>query len=152
MMETMTKRNNGATLQAQSNFSSIREHLQSMSDWLVDLLGDDYAILLDKLRRSDNKIFYSTRCIHYNHNNKHYDENPSGWIEVLLPNGWLKSGCYACGKAQIVYHDGKYQPTPTLLTLSRSHLRLKLNGRKRFALSATIKITLCLTPMATLCQ
>ena len=84
-----------------------------MSDWLVDLLGDDYAILLDKPRRSDNKIFYSTRCIHYNHNNKHYDENPSGWIEVLLPNGWLKSGCYACGKAQIVYH-GQISAHPDL--------------------------------------
>jgi hypothetical protein len=148
MTETQTKRNNGATLQAHYNFNAIQHHLQALNRRLIELLGDKYAINLEKPRQSDGKIFYSTRCVYYSHNDKHFDENPSGWIEVLLPNGWLKSGCFACGKEQIVYHKGEYQPAPTLLTISRNDPHLlevlvalgckevrEVNGRDQIAVA-----------------
>jgi hypothetical protein len=124
MMETMTKRNNGASQQAHDNFSAIHSHLQDLNRRLVELLGDDYAIPLDKIREKADSLTVATRCLFFSHNEKHKDENPSAWIKVLLPVGRFVSGCSKCGRAQVVSHNGEIQPAPTLLTLSHCDERL----------------------------
>jgi DNA polymerase III epsilon subunit-like protein/predicted nucleic acid-binding Zn-ribbon protein len=129
MTETQTKRSNGATLQAQSNFSAIHQHLQALNSRLIDLLGDDYAINLYKPNDftvgNETFIRFETRCIYFTHNKDHYDYNPSGWIGVS-PKGTLISGCWVCGRKQFVFKndDKEYQPATTLLTLSRNDKRL----------------------------
>jgi len=129
MTETQTKRSNGATLQAQSNFSAIHQHLQALNSRLIDLLGDDYAINLYKPNDftvgNETFIRFETRCIYFTHNKDHHDYNPSGWIGVS-PKGTLISGCWVCGRKQFVFKndDKEYQPATTLLTLSRNDKRL----------------------------
>jgi hypothetical protein len=77
MTETQTKRSNGATLQAHYNFNAIRDHLQALNLQLIDLLGDDYAIRLDKpeaFKLKGNPFFrFKLRCLYYTHNERHYD-------------------------------------------------------------------------------
>jgi hypothetical protein len=124
MTETQTKRNNGATLQAHYNFNAIQHHLQALNRRLIELLGDNYAINLKKPRKDkddSNEIYFSSRCIYYTHDNDdHYDRHPSAWIGFSLTEGRLKSGCFACGRKQIIERPDGYQPAPTLLTLSRN--------------------------------
>jgi hypothetical protein len=124
MIEMQTKHNNGASQQAQYDFSAFHEHLQALSDWFVRLLGNKYAIPLDKIRERDDSLTVATHCIYFTHNEKHEDQNPSAWIKVFKPKGQLVSGCSKCGRAQVVSHNGEMQPAPTLLTLSRRDERL----------------------------
>jgi hypothetical protein len=122
MTEMQTKQNNGAT---QIDFNAIQQHLEALNHRLIDLLGDKYAIPINKPRKKVRKIAYAIRCIHYFHDNEdHYDDKPSAWIEVLLPDGKVVSGCSKCGRAQVVTHNGELQPAPSLRTLSHNDQRL----------------------------
>jgi len=106
-----------------NDFSATSQHLKALNRRLVDLLGDDYAINLSKPAKFTHEgkpfIRFETRCIYYSHNDDHYDHNPSGWIAVSLTDGKLISGCWVCGRRQVVESNEGYQPAPTLLTLSR---------------------------------
>jgi DNA polymerase elongation subunit (family B) len=129
MTETQTKRSNGATLQAHYNFNAIRDHLQALNLQLIDLLGDDYAIRLDKpeaFKLKGNPFFrFKLRCLYYTHNERHYDRHPSGWIGVSQTDGQIKfSGCWVCDRPQVIERPEGYQPAPTLLTLSHNDERL----------------------------
>ncbi|MFZ8852248.1 MAG: AAA family ATPase [Armatimonadota bacterium] len=127
MTEMQTKQNNGAT---QIDFNTIPQHLEALNHRLVELLGDDYAIRLDKPEdfelEGEPFIRYSNRCVYYTHGDDHYDEDPSGWIAVSQKDGHLISGCWAaaCERPQIKKRPDGYQPAPTLLTLSRNDKRL----------------------------
>jgi DNA polymerase elongation subunit (family B) len=109
------------TNNAVNNFNATQSHLETIKRRLVDLLGDDYAIL-DEPEEFDLEgetfIRYPNRCIHYTHNKKHYDQNPSGWVAVSQKDGRLISGCWVCKRPQVIKRSDDYQPAPTLLTLS----------------------------------
>jgi hypothetical protein len=111
-----------------NDFNATQSHLEALNHRLVELLGDEYAIQLDEPAdfelEDEPFIRYPIRCVYYTHNDKHYDENPSGWIAVSQKDGHLISGCWVCDRPQIVKHGGEYQPAPTLLTLSRNDKRL----------------------------
>jgi DNA polymerase elongation subunit (family B) len=99
--------------------------LQALNLRLIDLLGNDYAIALDKPQRftHEGKPFkrYKIRCIYHSHNEAHHDRNPSGWIAVSEnDSNLLISGCWVCERPQIIKCPDGYQPAPTLLTLSRN--------------------------------
>jgi DNA polymerase elongation subunit (family B) len=120
MTEKQTQRhNNGAT---QNNFNAIRQHLEDLNQRLVELLGKKYA--LPKPREGNDTIAFATHCLYYTHNEKHEDESPSAWIKVFLSKGQIVSGCSKCGRAQVVSHNGEWQPAPTLKTLSYGNERL----------------------------
>jgi len=109
---------------AQYDFNTTQSHLHDLNRWLVGLLGDDYAIALDEPAdfnlNGETFIRYPIRCIFYTHNEKHYDETPHSWVAVSQKGGRLISGCWVCKRPQVIKHDGKYQPTKTLLTLSHN--------------------------------
>jgi hypothetical protein len=109
---------------AQSDFNATHRHLLDLNRKLIDLLGDKYAIQLDRPAEFDLEgepfIRYPNRCIYYTHNDKRFDENPSGWIAVSQKDGRLISRCWVCDRPQIVKHEGEYQPAPTLRTLSHN--------------------------------
>jgi len=111
------------TNKTKNDFNATQAHLHDLNRWLVDLLGDDYAINLSKPAEFTHEgkpfIRFETRCIYYSHNEDRYDHNPSGWIAVSLTDGKLISGCWVCGRRQVVESNEGYQPAPTLLTLSR---------------------------------
>jgi hypothetical protein len=127
MSEMQTKHNNGAT-QTHNDFNAIQQHLEALNHRLVELLGNDYAIELDEPESFELEgepfIRYPNRCIYYTHNDKHYDEDPSGWIAVSQKDGHLISDCWKCERRQVIKHQDEYQPAPTLLTLSRNDKRL----------------------------
>jgi hypothetical protein len=102
------------------------EVLEALNQQLIGLLGDGYAIKLDdpKEFESRGRAFtrFSTRCVYFTHNDKHYDENPSAWIAVTA-DGRLMSSCWVCKRKQVVHH-GCWQPAPTLLTVARNDPKL----------------------------
>jgi hypothetical protein len=121
MIEMQTRHNNGGSQQAQYDFNTLREHLEALSDCFVRLLGEKYAF---KIREGDDSLATATHCVYFTHNEKHEDENPSAWVKVFLSQGQLASGCSKCGRAQVVFHNGEWQPAPTLKTLSHGDERL----------------------------
>jgi DNA polymerase elongation subunit (family B) len=89
---------------------------------LVDLLGDDYAIELDKLRHKDDTTYYTIRCFYYTHNDGHYDHEPDAWIGETA-DGRLFGKCFVCERKLVIYHEG-WQPAPTLRTIARNDQHL----------------------------
>jgi DNA polymerase III epsilon subunit-like protein len=118
--QTKPKPSNGA----QSNYAPTQPHLQALNHRLIDLLGRNYRIDFDEPEDFDLEgetfIRYPNRCVYYTHGDDHYDENPSGWIAVSQKDGHFISGCWVCKRPQVIKHQGKYQPAPTLRTLSRN--------------------------------
>jgi hypothetical protein len=89
---------------------------------LVDLLGDDYAIELDKPRHKDDTTYYTIRCFYYTHNDDHYDHEPDAWIGETA-DGRLFGKCFVCERKLVIYHEG-WQPAPTLRTIARNDQHL----------------------------
>ena len=106
------------------DFNATQTHLRDLNRTLVGLLGDDYAIELDDPQQFTHEgetfIRYPIRCVYYTHNSDHCDHNPSGWIAVSQKDAHLISSCWVCKRPQVIKHDSKYQPAPTLLTLSHN--------------------------------
>jgi DNA polymerase elongation subunit (family B) len=106
------------------DFNATHSHLEALNHRLIELLGDAYAINLDKPEdfKLEGEPFdrYKIRCLYYTHNEAHYDRNPSGWIAVSQnDSNRLISGCWVCKRPQVIKRPDGYQPAPTLLTLSR---------------------------------
>jgi DNA polymerase elongation subunit (family B) len=108
-----------------NDFNATQSHLEALNHRLVELLGDDYAINLDEPEdfELEGEPFdrYKIRCVYYTHNDKHYDEDPSGWIGVSQSDSnRLISGCWVCKRLQVIKRPDGYQPAPTLRTLSHN--------------------------------
>jgi len=95
--------------------------LSILAQKVVAVNGSDYAF---KQRETNGKLFWDFRCLYFTHNEAGYDRNPSAWATVE-EDGRITSGCWVCKRRQFVYHDGEWQPAPTLHTLSRNDPRLR---------------------------
>ena len=96
----------------------LKEKLQRHNPNPVNILaqkvvlvnGEDYAFYQ---RETSGKLYYDFRCLYFTHNEAGFDKNPSAWATVE-EDGRVISGCWVCKRRQFVYHNGEWQPAPTL--------------------------------------